>query len=719
MEHRIILSLPNKKKLLGCLCVLAFIFGLVRFIPNPTLKAFEKRQYSTCFYDANDVLLYVMPLEEGLRREYICVKNIPSHTKDAFIQAEDKSFYKHFGINITSIARAFFQNKKEGRIVSGASTITMQLARIIWQRKNGVNFFVKIKEAFLSLYLEYVLSKDEILELYLNSVPFGKQVEGVASAARSFFGCTVAELTPEQSLRLSTIIKRPTDNALEKTFTYPHLCPHFVNYIIADYKKKNSVIPPELHLSIDSTLTAEAQKRVLKKLDDYKDSRIHNGAVLAINNKTGQIVVWSGNSSFDDDAHSGQIDGVLTKNQPGSSMKPFLYALAIEKGVSPGSVLPDIPMDFGGSGVYVPLNFNNKYNGPVLFRVSLASSLNIPAVYLLNKIGIKNYMERLSALGFYSLDGTEDVTGLSLALGSSEVSLLEMVRAFSVFTNDGKLVSLTYKRESEKEKSTRVYNSDTARIICDILTDENARKMGFGNAKVFDTPYPSIFKTGTSNQFQNIIALGSTTQWTVGVWMGNMEGETVIGQTGSSIPATVVRSLLDELEKRSPGSAFLPCEYYKKIKICSVSGMLATENCISVSEEYTEDKALLNNCDWHYTHNGRVKIRYPSEYQHWADSRNFLGDSSLGSVRGRTPLAITHPRNNAHYVYDHSLPPSVQILSVRAVGGEDKYARLFFDDTDMGTAENIFSWNIPLAIGAHKLKVVCGSESTETYFIVN
>ena len=201
---------------------------------------------------------------------------------------------------------------------------------------------------------------------------------------------------------------------------------------------------------------------------------------------------------------------------------------------------------------------------------------------------MQTYLAKLNELGFDSLKGVGTNLGLSLALGSGEVTLEEMARAFSVFTNDGRLMDLSYVKggSSPKENWKRAFKSDTARILCDILTDESARSLGFGHASVFDTPYPSIFKTGTSNQFQNIIALGATSSYTAAVWMGNFEGETVIGETGSSIPTRVVRSLLDELTKSGGAAHFKQPVSYRKRAVCALSGMLPTASCPSVIEEY-------------------------------------------------------------------------------------------------------------------------------------
>lgn len=703
------------------LAALALVWHIVMVKwPDPELEAFKTHQYSTRFYDREGMLLHVMPLEEGLRREYYPIDSIPKELVELFVSEEDAHFYHHPGVDFLSVIRAWWQNKKAGHVVSGASTITMQLVRMVHPRQEEVGIKTKIREMFRAFSFEAKMSKKQILELYLNNVPFGFQVEGVGSAARSFYGVEPDKLTKDQMESIVKIPRRPSEYAPSKTYDYKTQCPHFILQVVSKYKGKNQAIPPEVTLSVDLDLNTKVEKLIQAKLSEYKEARVHNGAAFVINNHTGEIVVWVGNASFDDAEHSGQIDGVLVKNQPGSSMKPFLYALALESGFSPSSVLPDIQMDFGGEGVYVPLNFNNMFNGPVLFRNALASSLNVPAVYLLYNVGMENYLERLDMLGFESLAGKRDSMGLSLALGAGEVTLYEMVRGFSVFTNDGQLIEDTsFLKTDEKARLNKVYSSDTARIICSILSDKNARSLGFGNAQVFDTKYPCIFKTGTSNQFQNIIALGSTSEYTAGVWMGNYEGETVVRQTGSSIPASVVRQILDELTERYGALEFLEPKLYEKRQVCALSGMKPCPSCPSKISEYVvknsnEDLPWNTTCNWHYSVNGRVAISYPSEYQHWSNGRNYAG-----SISGeKADVEIRFPRNKASFVYDPLLPKESQMLHVLAVGGGSAVTTLFYDGNYVGSVQGILEWDIPLERGVHSLEVTAeNSRDIVTYTV--
>lgn len=695
------------------------VFLVLRFSPFASLKSFQNRQYSTRFYDRNGELLQIMSVDDGIRREWISIDDVPIEVQQIFIDAEDKNFYKHKGVDLAAIFRAFIQNVKNKRTVSGASTITMQLARIIVPRKNAnVTVFDKIREAFIAIRLELILSKKEILELYLNNLPFGFRTEGIASATRNFYGQSLHSLSTEQIETLALIPRRPSQYISrvpsKESFKYPEKAQHFILWVKKQYQEQKKTIPPDLTLSIDINLTELVEYRLMQDVKRYENARVSDGAAFVIDAITGEILVWCGSTDFYN-SKTGQIDGVLVKNQAGSSMKPFLYALALEKGFSPTSVLADVPSDFGSYEVYVPQNFNNRFNGPQLFRTCLASSLNIPAVSLLQDLGINDYLDLLFNLGFDSLKSQKNSVGLSLALGGGEVTLFELVRAFSVFARDGTVPILTWQKSKnikDLDKApifSTVFKNDTSRIICDILSDKNARSLGFGFAKVFDIPYPGIFKTGTSNQYQNIVALGSTKRYTCGVWMGNITGETVIGETGSSIPAGVVRLILDELEEKNTLSEeelnFLQPGYYEKQKICTLSGMAPSRFCKSVTEEYVLKGSVQETCDWHYSQNGKISVKYPNEYQRW-----FGGKNINGSLDYSGKLHFFYPEDGSVFLYDGTMQKTKQQLRVDVIGGTEEFASLFINGEFWGDSPRPFSWYVPVEPGRHVFVVKSGKD---------
>ncbi|MDR0313516.1 MAG: transglycosylase domain-containing protein [Treponema sp.] len=771
---------PSGKKLIRILIriavaaatLLMLAWLILRFTPYPDLQAFLGRPLSVRYYDRNSILLQITPLADGLRRER--PEFIPEEIKDVFVFAEDQRFYSHFGVDLLALIRAFFQNITGGRSVSGASTITMQLARLIsieaqapGQNASGEGLGRKIVEAINALRLETRLSKDEILELYLNSVPFGFNTEGVASAARTFFSSDISMLSPAQIFCLAIIPRRPSlYNPLEnaeaciaaaaelqarfgsnkklmtarplfanineedwkyaassaRRFAYPFELPHLIRYINVEV---NSGVNArnEVHLSIDLGLQHYLEGTIAGNVSRYYSSRLTNGAAIVIDNQNGEILAWVGSADFYNSEAAGQIDGVLALNQPGSSMKPFLYAMAMENGFKPTDVIADIPMSFGEYEVYLPRNFNNRFNGPMLFRASLASSLNIPAVYLLYRLGVQNYSQRLFTLGFDSLEYSVDDAGLGLALGNAPVSLEELVRAFSVFPRDGIYIPLTWELNGSAQANDRIYSSDTARIICSFLSDSSARVLAFGSGANFRTSFPAIFKTGTANQYQSIVALGATPGYTAGVWMGNFTGETVIGRTGSSIPAAIVRDTLVFLHgnfassnslSASSGqnsSGFSEPENWQLRRVCSLSGMAPTDACFSVINEYVHSDDINEPCTWHQIVNGRSEIVYPAEYQAWFNSAARQGSLDYGS----RPLEILSPRDG--FVYLSSPGIGRDEIPVEVIGGGEDELRVTYDGS-VFTVSRPFVFYLEQRPGLHILRVQCGDEEEAISFTV-
>ena len=739
-------------------CGLAGIYSILRFSTYAGYRRFMARPVSTRLYDCDGRLIQIVSLEDGLRREYVPLAELPQELAEIFVVSEDRHFYTHRGIHMGAVMRAALQNIHAQRTVSGASTITMQLARIISPRARRT-VGTKIVEAWNALRLESRLSKEKLLDAYLNSVPFGFNTEGVATAARTFFGVPVTQLTETQQYCLAVIPRRPAyynpltspdacaDAAYElylsfcdaknkiavlssddfrvavrgaHSFHYPFEMPHYVTWLMSQ-PSGGIYTDAEVHLAASLAVQHRAESLLAQQIEQHRDHRLSNGAVLVTDTRTGAILAWVGSGDFADRTHSGQVDGVLAPVQPGSSMKPFLYALALEHGYSPGTVLPDVPLEFGFDELYMPHNFNNRYNGPVRLRVALASSLNVPAVYLLNELGLDTYHTHLAELHFESLNKND--TGLGLALGNGAVPLYELVQAFSVFPRDGVFIPLSV---SEQQRAVTpygipVYSHDTARLICDILSDADARALGFGYAQTFITPFPSLFKTGTANQFQTITALGATPLYTVGAWMGNFSGETVIGQTGSSVPARIVRELLVSLQGNRIVDFKTPSQLVRT-KICSLSGMPATPYCTGTVWEYmptsSADGTLFENgrainteqCTWHTAR----EVQYPAEYGMWFRLKSRTG----AVVEYGAPLTIMSPRDGSVFFYDASSSALDQKLRIEVIGGTGDILSVHVDDHAAYTVARPFGFQIPLERGTHHVLVRCETEEARISFTV-
>lgn len=711
-------------------------------LPYPELAEAASGPWSLRVEDRNGVLLRVFPVDEqGLKREYLALEEVPPYLQRIFLAGEDKRFSLHPGIDPAAVLRASLDNLSAGRIVSGASTVTMQLAGRI--RPRGAGLLGKSLEGWDALRLELRLSKREILTLWLNTLAFGSNVEGAASAAREYLGREVSLLTPAEAALLALVPRNPVrydprsadeehvrlaaarllDRAgiiqgggelsaaisrgrgAEPEGAWPFRAPHFTAYAAENFlgdarRPLKTTLDPELQALLEAELSS--------RVEAAAENRIGNGAGIIIAVEGGEILAYAGSVDFNDPDHRGQIDGVRILRQPGSTMKPFLYAVALEQGMSPASLLPDVPLSFGGEAVYTPENFSNTYNGPVLLRTALASSLNIPAVYTVTRIGTALFADRLLDFGFPSIAAQRENLGAGIALGNAEVPLIELTAAFALFQRDGLYRAPT--TVASRNEPERVLTGEVAFLIRDILSSNRGRIPGFGTRSVLNTPYPAIFKTGTSNQFNNIWALGATEKLCVGVWMGNFTGETVIGRPGSSLPAAVATAVL-EAAQGMPPYAVRPQETQtlpagiERVRICSLSGKAAGPFCPGSFEEYFRAGNQPEECDFHSV----AGTRLPAEYREWASMKGFAVETAAeGAPR------IEHPADGALFFLDAQIPAASQGLRV-SVGGSG-YGELFLDGRLIASGEAPLSARVPLERGEHALLLrTPGREQRSSY----
>ena len=676
-----------------------FLFALGRLVPMllgaipfPAVDDYLNRQYSTVLLDAGGREIYVYPLDTGIRRIYIPASGIPRVVKSVFIAAEDSRFFMHGGFDPAAIARAFFQNLINRTVVSGASTISMQLARMVEKHSGG--YIGKLKEAFNALRIEARLSKQRILELWLSNLPFGGTIEGLEAASRDIFGISVDQLSASQAAILAIIprspsLYHPSSNPIKNAEAaqrilrltgrktdiealtdmvpgrgivdaWPNIAPHFAQFV------KQRLVESDRHgVPVVSTLDLDIQhtfETLLQvKVDSARENRITNCAGLVVDNGSASIRAYVGSRDFYNDQISGQIDGVQILRQPGSTLKPFLYAFALENGYTASSILPDIPLEFGSDEVYIPMNFSDNYRGPVRLRVALASSLNIPAVYLVHQLGIGPFADTLESAGLESVSHDRSRLGLGIALGNAEVSVYEMVRGFRVFATDGTFRNLRWRDVEARAGAapadgSKVFEIETVGIIRNILSDPVHRITGFGRDSVLNTPFDAILKTGTSNQFNNIWALGSTPGLTAGVWMGNFSGETVIGKPGSSLPAEVVVELL-----RAHGGteSFEQIDTLTNSEICSLSGKRATAHCPSTLNELFVPGSVPDECDYH-----GERASLPSLYKWWAEAHGYETEFI---DEENTPYILS-PSDGAVFYVDPRIPEDAQEIQLIVAG---------------------------------------------------
>ncbi|HTO22345.1 MAG TPA: transglycosylase domain-containing protein [Spirochaetia bacterium] len=561
--------------------------------PVAGLDAFLDDPSGTRITDRAGVYLGSVPGPDGAFQWRVGPAGIPPQCARMFVEMEDARFRWHPGVDPLALARAVLDGVLERGARSGASTITMQLARLVQRRPRTLGG--KLSEAWDALRIESRLTKDRVLAEYLDSVPFGRNTLGVGAAAWTYFGTDLGRLSRAQLLLLAIIPRNPTiydpsdhpqrllavaeeldgrrhlgvpaaelEAALENAHGArpPGDAPHFVRFVQGELLAGRIPLPGGrrrppggvLRTTLDLGLNHEIEARLRFIIARYESARVTNAAVVALDNATGAVLGWVGSRDFADTAHSGQVDGVLMRRQSASTLKPFLYAMALQKGWTAATLLPDLPVLFGAADeeVYRPQNFDKRSHGVVRLRTALASSLNVPAVYTLSRLGVREFLSTLQRLGFSLPPDAAARYGLGTAIGNAEVSLEELARAFSVFPRGGTLAPLVLAEGASPAGAVTVFDPFSAWMICSILSDPSARATGFGIHTYFRATVPSMFKSGTSSEFTNLWCVGATPRYTVGAWAGNFDGRAVVNKTGSIVPTQVVADVLNRLSETHP-----------------------------------------------------------------------------------------------------------------------------------------------------------------------
>lgn len=640
---------------------------------------------TTRFYDRNGDLLYEMIDPNAGRRTYIPLEEISPYVIAATISIEDKEFYNHPGFDPVALVRALITNYTSGEVVSGASTITQQLARGLFMEeaeRTEISVRRKAREIILSAEMTRRYSKNEILELYLNEFNYGNLAYGIEAAAETYFNTTADQLDLAQAaflaglpqapgiydiftnreatlyrnkqvvtamyevskekncIYVSTITERICVTAQQAADAYiaienynfvqranPMIYPHWVTYIryLLETRYDAQTIYRSgfrVFTTLDPQLQQEAERIVREQVAALADKNATDGALVAIQPKTGQILAMVGSADFYNEQIAGQINMALRPRQPGSSIKPITYAAAFEKGWTPATLIWDVPSGFPPSGdvndtrpPYEPVNYDGKFHGPVTVRSALANSYNVPAVKTLQFVGIYDnpdtpQQDGLIAfarrLGITTLDRND--YGMALTLGGGEVTLFDMTSAFSVFANNGQKVepfaitriedhtgSLIF--QAEEPKPTPVIRAEHAYLITSILSDAQARAPMFGANSILNLPFPAAAKTGTTNDYKDNWTMGYTPDLAVGVWVGNADNSPMQNTSGVSGAAPIWASFMQYavpyLTSNNPSAFTRPEGIVDKV-ICAASGTEPSEYCTNQrSEIFAHDQPPL------------------------------------------------------------------------------------------------------------------------------
>ncbi|MBL1280838.1 MAG: penicillin-binding protein 1C [Fluviicola sp.] len=586
---------------------------------------------STVLLDRNGQLLGAHISEDEQWRFTEC-DSVPYKFRKCIVEFEDRRFYSHFGVSLKGIGRAIVQNLSAGKRVSGGSTITMQLIRLM--RKNPARTYPeKLREMVLATRMEFRLSKDEILRLYSSYAPFGSNVVGLNAASWRFFGRPPHQLSWSESATLAVLPNAPgliypgrnhdklkakrnrllvrlRDEKIIDSLAFemalleplpnrplklPSLAPHLLDHFIKNGRKGQM---------IECTLDFEIQRRANSSLDNQltmlNENKIYNGAILISSVESGEILAYVGNSINAGAEHSNQVDCIPAHRSSGSILKPILYAKALESGlITPKMLLLDLPSKFGG---FAPKNFTGNFSGLIPADQALSRSLNIPMVHLLNNYGNGKFHSDLKDLGFSSINKPAGHYGLSLILGGAEVSLFDLANVYTRFaqvveSNTSK--SIQFSSDEKKEYSQRIMIDKASLYTTFEAMLEVKRPSNDNNWKLFSSSRKIAWKTGTSFGFRDAWAVGITPDYVVSVWVGNADGEGRPGLIGVQAAAPIMFDIFSFLpEKKEWFDNFNSQK--QVISICKKSGHRATKYCINTAQMEVPKSCLkAKACPYH------------------------------------------------------------------------------------------------------------------------
>lgn len=607
---------------------------------------------STRILDRGGVVLREVRAEDGTRARWVPLSEVGDDVKKALIAAEDRRFYAHPGIDPLAIGRALAQAIWHRKVVSGASTLTQQLARQLFDRPRTLSG--KFREAALALRIERSLSKDRILEQYLNRVSFGPNLRGIEAASRFYFDKPSRELSLAEAAALASMPRGPsfydprrhparllerrnrildrmlelgfvTEDQAERARNEPLVTKeprpstealHFGQALLAG-KLDERLLPfagrlGEVRTTLNAALQREVEAHVQRTVRALANRRATAAAVVVVENATGEVLAYVGSHDPFDVEALGANDGVLALRQPGSALKPFVYQLAFEAlEMTPATLLPDIdaPIQEAG-GIYRPRNYDGRFHGPVRAREALANSYNVPAVHLARVLGPERVLERLRALGFGSLDREASHYGSAIALGDGEVRLLELAQAYATLARGGirrplRVVLSATTSEGEaielpEGEAVRLLDETTSELVAHMLADPSARLDGFGEHSVLELPFPVAVKTGTSKGYRDNLTVGFTKEVTVAVWVGNFDGSPMQGVSGVTGAGPLFHAvMLSAMREREPQPLFDE-DRFESVEVCRLSGALPTSDCPHrVREVFARGTKPTTTCDMH------------------------------------------------------------------------------------------------------------------------
>ena len=654
-----------------------------------TVKA-AHRPSDLVLLDRHGVPIQTLRVDKTVRRlGWMPLAEMSPALVTAIVLSEDRRFWEHSGVDWGAAARSAWGNLIDTK-TRGASTLTMQLAGLLdddlARPATGRSVAQKLGQALTATRLEASWKKSEILEAYLNAVPFRGEIVGIDALAQALFGKRASGLDAQEAAVAAALVRAPnakpaavaeracgvlrlqrldctgvvglTETSLARRGGMPlgeQLAPHLARLALDPRG------PPTQPSSLDAALQRLAIETLRRQLAELNGRNVEDGAIVVLDNASGEVLAWVGSNARSSAA--AEVDGVLARRQPGSTLKPFVYELAFEKRlITPASLLDDSPTQIATAhGLYLPQNYDRAWKGFVSARTALGASLNVPAVRVAGLLGPDALHQRLRRLGF-ELPESAGWYGASLALGSADVSLLALANAYRTFANGGLASPAVLKLGGAPARPVRVADPAAVFLVTDILADNNARARTFGLASALATRGFAAVKTGTSKDLRDNWCVGFTDRYTIGVWVGNAGGEAMHDVSGTSGAAPVWQALAAALHAGQVSKAPSPPEGVTRLRIAFDSG-----------REPSRDEVFL------------------------AGSERAL-QRATAEVGGARRFGITSPRDGSVFALDPDIPPAAQRITF-----EGEHGKWVLDGKPLGSADR---WRWAPWPGRHRLALV-------------
>lgn len=758
------------------LLALLIVIMLVLSVPKAALTSPPR---SAIILDQNGQFVAQVGGSEAHGMGYWPVAQIPPRIMQATLTLEDKRFWTHSGIDSFALFRAIWQNFSSGKRISGASTITMQVARM--QNPGKRTYFKKLQEMFVALVMTLRYSRQDILKHYLRLVPYSNRSHGIAHAAYLYFNKPIEDLSWAEIAFLSAIPQAP---GLSNPFSYQgrqraqkrgaHLLSlmhaaklmddadyqlsqqqlgsldfsrrqtrneHFMHAIFyLDKQFRSGSLPSVIHTHLDSRLQSTVQQLSYSYLQDIQTRGADNIAVLISRTKDNAILAWSGSVDYFEKSNAGAIDYIRTPRSPGSTLKPFVYALAFEKDViQANSILDDLPSRSRGI-----LNADGRYLGPMLPRYALANSRNIPAINLVLHTGLPQVYDLLGQLDLHDYRHQAQYYGLGIAVGSMPTSLEQLVTAYSSLANDGIFMPLKWFKQKPSSQK-KIFSRDVARLISLHLSDPMARLPSFTRMGSSEYPFPVAIKTGTSQGFRDAWTIAYSKEYIIGVWIGRADATGMKNLSGAASSSVLTQKILLKLHKNQllgfHDLSFPKPVQRRQISLCRFNGYLANADCPQRSAEWLKPENIPQASPVQWVkidkRNGRLAgdwtpanflalrkaLNIPNRYRNWAKHQGFyLAPTHFSELNAgnkvlvnkasmqldKDPVkqfTIASPSNNSHFYINPHIPKEKNSINLHIdIDGEAPEVLWYVDGQPFQLVAAPYSLRWPLQPGVHRFQ---------------